>query len=250
MIIERTMHPRWLSNTYLVADRPGGHGVFIDSGADPTPLLERVQAEGIQITHVLCTHRHIDHIWHNTDLVEATGACVAAHSADADHVKGATRRLEDGERIRSGALDIEVLHIPGHTAGQIALLVDETDLFTGDTLFHGSIGGCVGPGHTTFEDLHHSLMDVLFTLPHRTRVHPGHTDPTTIGREWDENPFVRIMRGIDPRGNTPCTVRGEPATLILDAPDYDGGTKAWVHMAELGDLIVPGSVVEHGGAND
>ena len=188
------------------------------------------------------------HVWHNAVVVEATGARLAVHVDDADHVRGTNERLRHGHRITSGDLDIEVLHIPGHTAGQIALLVDKTDVFTGDTLFSGSIGGCVGPGHTSFADLRHSLMEILFRLPAKTRVHPGHAEPTSIEREWEENPFIRIMRGIEPRGDTPCRVRGEPATLILRAPDYDGGTKAWIHMEEMGDLIVPGSVVEEAGS--
>src|SRR3954451_19718002 len=118
-------------------------------------------------------------------------------------------------------------------------------VFTGDTLFKGSVGGVRAPGHTTFEDLKASVMDVLMKLPHETFVHPGHTDPTTIGDEWEQNPFVRIWRGLDPEGDDRCTVRGESARLVLWGPDYDGGHKAWVRWDDSGrDDIVPGSVVE------
>ncbi|MAE70141.1 MAG: MBL fold metallo-hydrolase [Gemmatimonadetes bacterium] len=241
MRIERTTHQDWLSNTYLVA--AGGCGVFIDTGADVEPLLHLAERDRIEITHVIATHRHPDHILNNTVVLAATGADLVAHEKDADAIGGVTQRVSSGEIIETGSLRIKVLHIPGHTAGQIALLVNETELFTGDTLFKGSIGGCVGPGHTTFDDLRHSIMDVLMALPHETRVYPGHTDPTTIGDEWNRNPFIRIMRGEDPEGRAACVFGGSPATLILEATDYDGGTKAWVRTPEMGDLVVPGSAV-------
>ncbi len=243
MQIDQTRHHRWLSNAYVLS--AGGRGVFIDTGADVEPLLRIVERDGIDITHVIATHRHPDHIENNAAVLAATGADLVAHVGDADAISGVTRTVTKGEIIETGNLRIEVLHIPGHTAGQIALVVNETDVFTGDTLFKRSIGGCVGPGHTSFDDLRHSIMNLLMTLPHETRVHPGHTDPTTIGDEWNHNPFIRIMRGEDPEGTTPCVLAGSPATLILRATDYDGGTKAWVRSPELGDLVVPGSAVQN-----
>jgi hydroxyacylglutathione hydrolase len=82
-------------------------------------------------------------------------------------------------------------------------------------------------------------------LPPETVVHPGHTDPTTIGDEWEENPFIRIWRGLDAEGDDRCSVQGESARLVLWGPDYDGGHKAWVRWDDSGrDDIVPGSVVE------
>ena len=121
---------------------------------------------------------------------------------------------------------------PGHTAGMLSLLVDGTDVFTGDTLFKGSVGGVRAPGHTTYADLRSSIMDTLLTLPPETRIHPGHTDPTTVADELEHNRFVRIWRGLDPEGTEPCTALGEPATLILLGDDYDGGHKAWVRWPD------------------
>ena len=116
--------------------------------------------------------------------------------------------------------------------------------FTGDTLFKGSIGGTRGPGHTTYADIQTSIMDVLLRLPKDMPVHPGHVDPTTVGAEWETNPFVRIWRGLEPEGARRCEAFGQPATLILRAPDYDGGTKCWVRFDEGSrDDIVPGSRV-------
>ncbi len=77
-----------------------------------------------------------------------------------------------------------------------------------------------------------------------TRVHPGHKEPTTIGEEWEANPFIRIWRGLDPEGSEGCRVRGEEATLVLWAPDYDGGNKAWVRFGDGREAIVGGSQVE------
>ena len=81
-------------------------------------------------------------------------------------------------------------------------------------------------------------------LPPETRIHPGHREPSTIGAEWDHNPFVRIWRGLDPEGGEQCTALGDPATLVLWGPDYDGGHKAWVRWPDGSDDIVPGSKVE------
>ena len=96
---------------------------------------------------------------------------------------------------------------------------------------------------TSFEDLRHSIMDVLMQLPHETSVHPGHTDPTTIGDEWERNAFIRLWRGLDQEGDGRCRVGEDEATLVLWAPDYDGGHKACVRWADGRDDIVPGSLV-------
>ena len=109
----------------------------------------------------------------------------------------------------------------------------------------------MAPGATGFADLKSSIMDKLMKLPHETRIHPGHKEPSTIGAEWEQNPFVRIWRGLDEEGADRCTV-GPPdaaerreATLVLWAPDYDGGNKAWVRFADTGeDAVVGGSQVE------
>ena len=103
-------------------------------------------------------------------------------------------------------------------------------------------GLAVGGGD--FEQMRRSVMDVLMKLPPEMRVLPGHTDETTIGREWEENPFVRVWRGAEPEGTDPCRVGGEEATLIVWSPDYDGKGKAWVRFADGRDAIVGGSRVQ------
>jgi hydroxyacylglutathione hydrolase len=245
MIVERTMSDGFLTNNYLVADEPGGVAVMIDAGGPVAPLLDYLTRGQLRLTHVLLTHHHGDHVVELDAVREAyPDVPVLIHALERDQVPQATGTLAPGETIRTGALVIEPLHTPGHTAGMLSLLVDGTDVFTGDTLFKGSVGGVRAPGSTSYADLKSSVMDTLLTLPRSTRVHPGHTDPTTVGDELEHNKFVRIWRGEDPEGDQPCTALGEPATLILLGDDYDGGHKAWVRWPDGSDDIVPGSRVE------
>jgi len=245
MIVERTTSDGFLTNNYIVADEPGGHAVMIDAGGPVAPLVEFVQRGQLTLTHILLTHHHGDHVAELTEAIAAfPDAPVLIHALERDEVPQATGTLAPGETIRTGALTIEPLHTPGHTAGMLSLLIDGTDVFTGDTLFKGSVGGVRAPGSTSYADLKSSIMDTLMSLPRETRVHPGHTDPTTIGDELEHNGFIRIWRGVDPEGDAECTALGEPATLILLGDDYDGGHKAWVRWPDGSDDIVPGSRVE------
>ena len=242
------MHDQWLSNAYLVADDEGGHGVIIDSGGPSGPLLEAVERLGLTVPYLLLTHHHGDHVAENHVYKERLGVEILAHPEEAEHLIDVDRAIDPGEVIEAGALRIDGLHTPGHTAGMLSFRVGDEAVFTGDTLFKGSVGGVRAPGHTTFEDLRASIMDVLMALPHETVLHPGHTDPTTVGDEWERNAFIRVWRGLDEEGDERCSVNGEAARLVLWAPDYDGGHKAWVRWDESGrDDIVPGSVVEREG---
>jgi hydroxyacylglutathione hydrolase len=196
----------------------------------------------------------------------------------AEPVAASTGTIEAGQAIGFGKLEVRPLHTPGHTAGMLSFLVGERAagtggpapapggtgrartttapggftgaggaVFTGDTLFKDSVGGVRAPGHTTYTDLRDSIMGTLMELPPETVIYPGHAGETTVGREWDENPFIRVWRGLDPEGAEPCTALGEPATLILLGADYDGGTKAWVRWRDGSDDIVPGSKVQPAG---
>jgi glyoxylase-like metal-dependent hydrolase (beta-lactamase superfamily II) len=249
MIIERSMDDQWLSNTYLVADEQGSDAVMIDAGGPVAPLLDVIARMRFNLTHVLLTHHHHDHVAELGQVLERyPGTPVLIHELERELVDGATGTMRPGEAIHSGALEIMPLHTPGHTAGMLSLLIGGTDVFTGDTLFKGSVGGVRAPGHTTYADLKSSIMDTLLTLPPETRIHPGHTDPTTVADELQHNKFVRIWRGLDREGSEACTALGEPATLILLGDDYDGGHKAWVRWQDGSDDIVPGSRVQVAGA--
>jgi hydroxyacylglutathione hydrolase len=245
MIVERSMADGWLSNTYLVADEQGTDAVMIDAGGPVAPLLGVLERMHFRLTHVLLTHHHHDHVAELDEVLERhPGTPVLIHPLERDLVAGATAPMEPGQPIYSGALEIQPLHTPGHTAGMVSLLINGTDVFTGDTLFKGSVGGVRAPGHTSYADLKSSIMDTLLTLPPETRIHPGHTDPTTVAEELEHNKFVRIWRGLDPEGDESCTALGDPATLILLGEDYDGGHKAWIRWPDGSDDIVPGSQVQ------
>jgi hydroxyacylglutathione hydrolase len=245
VIVERTENPVWLSNAYLVADEAGGTGVLIDGNDELGPLLDRAEREGIGISHVLVTHPHGDHVAGLAEAVERLGRPpVVAHPETAAEIElEVAETIDDGGRLIAGGLEIEAILTPGHAAGHLAYLVNGSDVFTADVLFKGTVGGTMAPGGSGFADLQASVIK-LMQLPPQTAVHPGHREPTTIGAEWEANPFVRIWRGLDEAGDGPCTVWGRPARLRLWAPDYDGGNKAWIVFDDDGlEAIVGGSQV-------
>ena len=246
MILERSMHPQFLSNTYLVAAQEGGDAFFVDAGGPMEPLFEAVERHRLTPTHVLLTHHHHDHVSEVGQILERwPGVQVLIHPAERDEVPAATGTMEAGTTVRAGGLDVQTIHTPGHTAGMLSLLVDG-DVFTGDTLFKNSVGGVRAPGSTSYADLKSSIMDTLMALPPETTIRPGHTDPTTVADEYEHNAFIRVWRGVDPEGDEPCTAFGEAATLVLLGDDYDGGHKAWVRWPDGRDDIVPGSQVHRG----
>jgi hydroxyacylglutathione hydrolase len=245
LILERTENPTWLSNAYLVADETGGKGVLIDGNDDLGPLLQRAEQDGIEITHVLVTHPHLDHV---AGLAEARRQIgnppLVAHADTAAELdEEVAETLADGGKLTTGGLEIEAIYTPGHAAGHLAFLVNGSDVFTADVLFRGTVGGTMAPGASGFADLKASVMR-LMELPAETRVHPGHREPTTIGEELESNAFVRIWRGLAETGEEQVTVWGRPAMLKLWAPDYDGGNKAWIVFGDDGtEAIVGGSQV-------
>ena len=244
MIIERAMTPDWLSNTYLVAAAEGGDALLIDAGGPMEELIAKADEHGLTVTHVLLTHHHGDHVAELGKALERwPDAEVLIHAGEREHVLGATGDLEPDAELELAGLTVRTLHTPGHTNGMLSLLI-EGNVFTGDTLFKNSVGGVRAPGSTSYADLKHSVMDVLLTLPPETVIRPGHTDPTTVADELEHNRFVRIWRGLDEEGTDRCTALGDPATLVLWGPDYDGGHKAWVRWEDGSDDIVPGSKVE------
>ncbi len=158
--------------------------MFVDSGAPLEPLLAAVEREGVTPTHLMITHGHADHVAGNDELVERFSLEVTSGA------------------VETGGLRIESLATPGHSDDGVSFVVGDL-CFSGDTLFRDAVGG--GPA----DQMRRSVMDVLMTLPHDTRVLPGHTDETTIGREWEENPFVRFWRGLDGEDGRTCTVQGD-----------------------------------------
>jgi hydroxyacylglutathione hydrolase len=281
MIVEHATHPQFLSNTYLVADGAGGPAFFVDAGGPVEGLIVTAERLGLEPTHVLLTHHHFDHVSEVPALRERWPQLeVLIHPLELELLPDgiAASTMQAGETLTFGRLEVRPLHTPGHTAGMLSLLVGERSqaagagadagrghgrvatsaapggftggeavVFTGDTLFKGSVGGVRAPGHTTYTDLRDSIMGTLMELPPDTVIHPGHAEETTVAREWERNGFIRIWRGLDPEGTERCEALGEPATLVLLGEDYDGGKKAWVRWADGKDDIVPGSRVQPAG---
>lgn len=242
MIVTRSMHPDWRSNAYLVADEPGGHAVFVDAGAPIEPLMAKVEQLGVRVTHVLLTHEHHDHTTHMVPLEERYGATVVSPH---DSVSAA-------RTVHSGSLVLRPMSTPGHCDPHVAWIVEvdggPVAAFTGDALFRSSVGGTLNGGPDGFERLRSSIIDGLLQLPAETVLYPGHMESTNVARELDKNPFVRAWRGQDATGSDRVQVAGTDATLLLEGPDYDGGTKAWVRFDDGNEAVVGGSMVSRTGA--
>ena len=216
------MHEGWLSNAYVVGDETGGVAVFVDSGAPLGPLLEVVERERLTPTHLLRTHTHPDHVEHEAELCDRFGIPVVT-----------------GDLV-TGGLTVRAIALPGHSDDGVAFVVNDEVCFSGDVLFKDAVGG--GPADV----VQRSVMDGLMTLPAGTRVLPGHTDETTIGRESEKNPFVVYWRGTVPSLAEAVRVNGEDAELVVWSPDYDGNGKALVRLGDGREAIVGGSRVARG----
>ena len=137
----------------------------------------------------------------------------------------------DGLRVRG-------LATPGHSADGLSFVLGEEAVATGDTLFRDSVGG------GDVEAVRRSVLEVLLSLPATLRVLPGHAEETTIGREREANPFVRVWSGDAPEGTERVRVAGRDAALLVWSPDYDGKGKAQVRFDDGTEAIVGGSRVE------
>jgi glyoxylase-like metal-dependent hydrolase (beta-lactamase superfamily II) len=256
LVVERIEIPAFVGNSYVVGF-PGGPCAFIDAGADAAKMTEAAARHGMTPAAVLLTHHHYDHVSELEEILDRIGRVdVLIHEFEqplaSEFVTGFTANIEDGETIRIGDdLEFRAVATPGHTQGMLSFL-GHGHVFTGDTLFRESVAGVRAPGHTTFEDLRSSIMDTLLDLPDETVVVSGHAAPTTIGHEREHNPFVRVWRGLDEEGDEPVIVslpdddgetRDHEVRLVLEAADYDGGTKCWIRWPDGADDLVPGSKV-------
>jgi hydroxyacylglutathione hydrolase len=207
------MHPDWLSNAYLAWDEGTREAYFVDSGAPLAPLLEVVEREDLKVVALLTTHSHPDHIEGDDELERRFG------------VRG-TQEVEWAQSIAT----------PGHADDHVTFVVGDL-CFSGDLLFKDAVGG--GDAET----IRASVLRVI-ELPGETRVLPGHTEETSIAREREENPFVRYWLGAAPSVDEAVRVGGDPGTLVVWSPDYDGKGKALVRFDDGREAIVGGSRVE------
>jgi glyoxylase-like metal-dependent hydrolase (beta-lactamase superfamily II) len=183
----------WLStNCYVVGCEETKEAAVIDPGleseAEAEPILEYIKQNGLHVKYIINTHGHPDHIAGNTLIKEQTGAPILIHENGTERVQ-ADKILHDGDVIKVGNYKLVVLHTPGHTPCGISLLGDNI-VFTGDSLFAGSIGRTDFPGGS-FQQLIQSIKTKLLPLPDSFTVYPGHESSTTIGDEKNCNPFLQ-----------------------------------------------------------
>ncbi len=186
----------WETNAYLVWDGRSPDALVVDPGMGAaTPLVERCAANGLRLHLIANSHGHIDHIFDDAPLMEASGAPLAIHPDDAYRLDGrnsygfemravtASRDLAEGEQVRVGDLVFDVLHTPGHTEGSVCLYEERRGiLLAGDVLFAGSYGRTDLPGGND-EQMVASLARLARAIPGPVRVLPGHGAETTIERE-------------------------------------------------------------------
>ena len=193
------------SNSYLLATETGREAVIIDAGDEPHKILGMIRP-GMKVTKILATHGHFDHVLAVDALREVLGVEFYIHEADKailDMLPESTERLlgermspprpdgylHDNEEIEAADLKLRVIHTPGHTPGSSCFYLSGI-LFSGDTLFAGSIGRTDLPLADPVRIVS-SIRERLYTLPDNTVVYPGHGWQTTIGREKSSNPYVR-----------------------------------------------------------
>jgi glyoxylase-like metal-dependent hydrolase (beta-lactamase superfamily II) len=209
MILENVVVGIYQTNCYIIACQETGNGAVgavIDPGDQGDLIIQKIKDLGLNIKYIILTHGHLDHIGAVRELKEYTGADILIHEKDAemltDYSKNlsvysenrviqpkADRFLNDGDKIRVGNLTLTVIHTPGHTPGSISLKTDKY-LFTGDTLFSGSIGRTDLPGGS-YQQIIKSINEKLMLLNGDLLVLPGHGPETTLNREKVINPFLK-----------------------------------------------------------
>ena len=192
MIVKR-FKVGWLStNCYVVGCEETKEAAVIDPGleseAEAELILDYIKQNGFRIKYIINTHGHPDHISGNVAMKEATGAPILIHENADDRVQ-ADRKLLDGYVINVGNFKLAVLHTPGHTPCGICLVGDNV-VFTGDSLFAGSIGRTDFLGGS-FQELMKSIKNKLLLLPDSFKIYPGHESFSTIGDEKKYNPFLQ-----------------------------------------------------------
>lgn len=198
-------------NCYVLSDQ-AGNAVIIDCGAyspeEQNAISHYIATAGLTVRHLLCTHGHFDHIFGNQFICDTYGLQPQLHADEAAtyaaaseqmqmflhrafplQIPAAGRLLKDGDEITFGEHTLRVIATPGHTPGGVCFYLEtENLLFSGDSLFRGSIGRCDLPGGNEVQ-LISALRNKVLTLPESTCVYPGHGPSTTIGEERTGNPF-------------------------------------------------------------
>ena len=208
MILEMLTVGPFQENCYVVGDEETGAGAIVDPGDEAARIALAVEQTNLEISQILITHTHIDHVGAVASLVDEYSCQVLMH-AEAEPMLGqlptqammmglrfgevptVDRHIKDEEVIEVGGLQLRSLYTPGHAPGHIAFYIEsEGLLLSGDALFAGSVGRVDLPGGS-MEVLMRSIEERLLKLPDETRVYPGHGPETTIGNERVQNPFLQ-----------------------------------------------------------
>lgn len=208
MEVKRLVVGEMEANCYLILCGDGKEGLIIDPGDEAERILKEILHWQVRIRYIINTHGHIDHIGANATLKEKLeeNPPLLIHSRDGEMLTDPQKNLsllmgspftspppdaflEEGSIIECGNTLFRVLHTPGHTEGSISLIQDKT-IFTGDTLFSGSVGRTDFPGGS-WKRLMESIREKILILPEETLILPGHGDYSTVGKEKRENPFFK-----------------------------------------------------------
>ena len=195
------------ANNYLVVDEVSKEAILIDCSDYVTEIIDYVKENNLTVKYILLTHGHFDHVLGINRMNEVLGAKVYVHKGDKEQVVNTravmtmfglptegvenpkiTATLSDAGELTLGNQVIKVIETPGHTPGGVCYLIGDC-LFSGDTLFHGTIGRIDLPGGS-FQQIKHSVKDILFALDENIKVYPGHGEPTSIGYEKKFNDIV------------------------------------------------------------
>lgn len=203
MDIKKIIVGMFATNCYLVSCPETGKGIVIDPGSDGKGILDKVQKMDLEVTCIVNTHGHVDHIGANGKLKEELKVPILLPEKDHDIYQNPgfglrivlgkqpepDQFIKEGDSIDFGRCSLQVMETPGHTPGGVCLFDDQV-VFCGDTLFAGSIGrtDLSGGSYTT---LMKSIHEHLIKLPEPTIVYPGHGPATTIGEEIEANPFIK-----------------------------------------------------------
>lgn len=193
-------------NVYIAAPDESNECVVIDPGAEGPRIVAAIREAGLQVRHIVVTHGHGDHTGAVATVSSELGGEFGAHRGDLQQIERplpwvtemlpdfvdpppVDRTLEDGDLLELDKAAVRVIATPGHTPGSVCFQLEDA-VFTGDTLFRGSIGRHDLPGSDGRLEIE-SIRNRLLTLPDETRVLPGHGPPSTIGEERVSNPFLQ-----------------------------------------------------------
>lgn len=198
MIIKTIPAGSLQANCYIVMDEDTKEAVVMDPGGDSDWIIKTIESIGAKIKYILLTHAHADHDGGVVDLKKKYDVPVYMNKAEEEYMEkdnfvfGRIPKfysfINDGDILKIGSLEIKCLHTPGHTKGGMCFLIEDK-VFTGDTLFQGSIGRTDFSGGD-FNEIIKSINDKLLVLPNNVEVYPGHGPKSTIIFEKMRNPFL------------------------------------------------------------